>query len=558
MPLVEELQKELKIPELLSRILVSRGIKSVDDAQRFLFPRLEHLSDPHLLPDIERAVSKTISAIVEGKRICLFADYDADGIASCALLTEFLRKLGIVTSFYIPTRTEGYGLNEKALRRIKDEGTDLVIALDLGSTNHREIEIARKVGLEVIVIDHHEIDKEIPKAHAVVNPKRKDSSFPTRELAACGVTFFFLIALRRELAKKGLLKDEINLRRMMDFVALGTIADMVPLVKDNRILVKFGLESMKGRPRTWVRSLINKNVITQERIDENAISYIVAPRINAPGRISNPEISLRFLIEEEEEKSQTLLDELNEANRKRQSIEDEVLSEIFETLEKEGIDERRALIFHNETWHIGVLGIVAQKLVEAFGRPAFVFTTVDGILRGSARGVDGMDLFSLVSCLSGYLLKFGGHSHACGISLLKENLDRFSREVESILCQKIIERAPSDFDLEVDFDEFNMENILSLDLLSPFGIGNPRPKFLVRPVEVVESLSRLKVIDRKRRVWYGFFKGQEQDLKGNVAGLIVTPELRDELGEKFVYLLVKGVIREEKEGSKWTRTHLGS
>lgn len=546
MSILEELQRELGIPKLLSRILLSRGIDSLEKAQNFLFPKLENLSDPFSLPDIEKALFITIRAIREKKKICLFADYDADGITSCALLLEFLRNLGIDPCFYIPTRMEGYGLSESAVRKLREEGVDLIIGLDLGSTNYNEIELAKSLGMEVVVLDHHEVQGELPKADAIVNPKRKDSRFPTRELAACGVCFFFLIALRRELSRRGLLNREVNLKRMMDIVALGTIADQVPLVDDNRILVKFGIENMRRRPRTWLKSLLKKGVISQEKLDENTLSFIVGPRINAPGRVSDPTLSLRFLVEDDEEKSISLLIGLNEANQKRQAIEEGIIAEISEILRTEDLVERRALIFHNESWHVGVLGIVAQRVVETVRKPTFVLTTVNGVLRGSARGVEGMDLYGLISSHSRHLLKFGGHKYACGISLLRENLKRFSEEVESTLSSYTFKSTDSSYDVEADFDELDRVNVESLNLLSPFGTGNPRPRILLYPAQVIESLGRLKIIDGRRRVWYGSLKGQTYSLDDKVHGLIVTPELREELGETFVHLFVKGIISKEE------------
>ncbi len=288
-PVVAALVEGLNLPHLVARVLATRGIKTCDDGMRFLYPRIEHLSDPFLLPDMEAAVTAVADALKSGRKIGLFGDYDADGVTSTALMVNFLGELGVKPEVYLPARSEGYGLNAGAIETLREKGVELLICLDCGSSNAAEIEMARDLGMETVVLDHHEVAEPHPRARALVNPKRKDALFPTRELAACGVTFFFLIALRRTLDRQGLLKRPINLKRQLDLVTVGTVADMVPLTGDNRVLVKFGMEMMQRQPKEWLKSFFRQNLIFSQRLDGYALSFIIIPRINAAGRVCAPD-----------------------------------------------------------------------------------------------------------------------------------------------------------------------------------------------------------------------------------------------------------------------------
>ncbi len=288
--------------------------------------------------------------------------------------------------------------------------------------------------MEVVVIDHHETADPLPAAAALVNPKRKDAVFPTRELAACGVAFFFLIALRRAMDAGGLLAAPVNLKRQLDLVALGTVADMVPLTGDNRVLVKFGMEMMQKQPRAWLKSFFRQNMIYRQRLDDYALSFIIIPRINAAGRVSDPKAALEFLIASGEEECDRLLSGLNTANRTRQDMEEAVIGEAMAMMEADGTADRLSLVLFKEDWPIGVIGIAAQKLAEGCGKPCIIFTRVDGTWKGSAQGVAGLDLYGTVSTLSGLLLKFGGHRYACGLSMRDEELHRFPGAFEEAVA----------------------------------------------------------------------------------------------------------------------------
>ncbi|MGD0232411.1 MAG: single-stranded-DNA-specific exonuclease RecJ, partial [Syntrophorhabdales bacterium] len=413
-PVVAELEHGLNLPHLVARILSTRGIRTAEDGERFLYPRLEHLSDPFLLPDMESAVNAVVEAIRSGKRIGLFGDYDADGVTSTALMVNFLKHLDVPAEVYLPAREEGYGLNPQAVRALRQKGVELLVCLDCGSSNGAEIKLALDLGMETVVLDHHEMGDPHPGAQAIVNPKRKDALFPTRELAACGVTFFFLVALRRIMDRQGLLKAPVNLKRELDLVTIGTVADMVPLTGDNRVLVKFGMEMMEKEPRAWLRSFFRQNMIYRQRPDGYALSFIIIPRINAAGRVSDPLAALEFLLATEDEDCDRLLSALNTANKERQGREGAIIQEAIGMMEDKGLSENHSLVLHKEDWPVGVIGIAAQKLAESYGKPCIIFTRVDGTWKGSARGVPGLDLYGTVRTLSSLLVKFGGHKYACG------------------------------------------------------------------------------------------------------------------------------------------------
>ncbi len=544
--IIRSIRDGLGIPDLFARILVSRGIASPEEAESFLYPVLDDLSDPFLMPDIQKGAERLITAIIKREDICLYGDYDADGITSTALIVNYLKYFESRPEIVIPKREDGYGLNIDAVKKISAKGIKLLICVDCGSSDVDEIDLANSLGLDVVVIDHHELPQKLPKAYALINPKRKDSRFPEKELAACGVTFFFLWALRRIMHNNGLLKVKINLKRELDIVALGTMADMVPLTGDNRILVKFGMDVMRKSPRLWLKSLIANKVIPKRGIDENTLNFVIIPRINATGRVSDPKISLDYLTCKDEAKTDHLLKELNDANTKRRRFGEETLKEIVDSINKNGFSEKKSLVFYNDNWHIGVIGIVAQKLLEIFGKPAFVITNANGVYRGSGRGGDGLDLHDTLSSLSPLLLRYGGHKYACGISLSRENLDAFKEAFEkNINYIEGTRQKTLHADARANFNELTIDFMEFAELLSPFGVGNRQPFLLLRPssIEPVKN-GRIKIIDDNKRTWYGYNQSRVTVPKSEKVSVIVSPVLREEMGERFVHFNLKGFVEE--------------
>lgn len=544
---VRLLQKHLGSPALFAEILLKRGISDPAHAEAFLNPRLGHLSDPFAIPDMEKGVDRTIRAITGEERIALLADYDADGITSAALLLNFLRMMGREPLIHIPRREEGYGPNAPALENLAAQGASLLICLDCGSSNYEEISLARERGMDVVVIDHHEVSTIMPKAEALINPKRPDSSFPTRDLAACGVTFFFLMALRRTAFRLGLLKGNINLKRELDLVTVGTVADMVPLVKDNRILVRFGLEVMKKKPRTWLRTFVKKHPVLNGNLAGYGLGFVIIPRINAMGRVSDPAVALQFLLSEDKELSANLLETLQATNKKRQQIEESILNEALGQLAKQDVDNLSSIVLYKEDWPIGVIGIAAQRLAEMFKKPAVVITKVHGAWKGSARGAEGIDLHHAIGSVSSLLIRYGGHRHACGLSILEENLERFQAEFDRVVRDgRIVASRTTNSDAALSFDDLTKELVEWLERLHPFGIGNPRPSFLLSPSSVCVLKDRfIRVTDETNRYWYGNLQRQAQIPEASQYQMVASPVIRQDMGETFIHLQIRDIFPAE-------------
>lgn len=536
--------EDLGIPELIAKILLARNIKNPDDARQFLKPRLEDLSEPFLMPDMEKGVERVISALARKETICLYGDYDADGVTSVVLMLNFFKHIGIQPITYIPTRQEGYGLHRSAIEMFREKKVALLISLDCGSSNVEEVKLAKECGIDVVIIDHHEMGPNTPPACAIINPKRKESRFPTRDLAACGVTFFFLLALRRTMHARSLLNKTVNLKKELDIVTVGTIGDMVPLTGDNRIMVKHGMDLMNKQPKTWLKTMHKNRAITKGIIDEFTLGFIIVPRINAAGRVSKPENSLNFLTAEDDFLAASYLKGLEDANRHRQRIEEQIVREIVAELKKDSLAGKNSIVVFNEKWHVGVLGIVAQKLVEMFKKPAIVITKLNDIWKGSGRGVAGIDLFETISSLSPMLLKYGGHRFACGISLSEENLVSFADAFEKNIayCNDVKERKEIVCDAEAEFDELTTELMEYMAQLSPFGVGNPRPNIslMAAGIELLKY-GRVKIMDKNKRAWYGYMSADQRVPRSDTLYCIASPVLKMEMGERFINLNIKEI-----------------
>ncbi len=540
---VRNITETLGLPPLLARILVSRGIDEPRAAETFLYPRLESLSDPFLIPDMEKGVERVIASIRNEENICIYGDYDADGVTATALLSNFLTTLERPHCTYLPKREEGYGLNVQAIDALRDQGVTLIVCVDCGSTNVDEVKRAAELGMDTVIIDHHEMGPVRPPAIAVINPKQKNSLFPTRDLAACGVVFFFLVALRRIMARIGLMERPINLKKELDLVAVGSIGDMVPLAKDNRILVRYGFDVMQKRPRTWLRTFLRQNTFRSGKINEYALNFLVVPRINATGRMSEPEKSFLFLTCCDELESDRLYLELQGANRRRQKIEEQILNEALSIIEKEEMAEKRALLLFREDWHAGVIGIVAQRLVETFGKPAIVIAEVDGLCKGSGRGGQGVDLHATIAQLSHLLVRFGGHKFACGVSLRKENIEAFREAFEAniVHISSPAKKAPL-ADAEAEFSELTGEFMEAMELLGPFGMGNPRPVVRMSPATIFSTRGYRRIIDSTNRTWGATFPPRTVFPENVPVTVLASPIVREQRGERFIHLNVKEVI----------------
>ncbi len=478
--------RALGIHPLVATVLRNRGLDDYQAIAEFLDPSVDRLHDPFLLPDMEAAVRRSLAALRSGQSILVHGDYDVDGITATALLCRFLDRLGADVSYFIPHRIrDTYGLNAEVLAQAAAEGISLVIAVDCGITDHLAIRAATERGIDVIVIDHHEPGPQLPQATAVVNAKRRDAVYPEHDLAAVGLAFKFASALCQRLG----IRQQAVQRAYLDLVALGTIADVVPLTGENRILARTGLELLSRTRKVGLQALM-RICSLDGALRASDVSFRLAPRLNAVGRMGDASDGLELLLTTDEEEAQRLALHLDTVNRDRQREQDSVLSEAVRQVEEElDLERTPVIVMASEGWHVGVLGIVAAKLVERYGRPAVLLTSEEGIARGSARSIAGFDISAAFEECSDLLLRHGGHAMAAGLALEVANLQQF-RECLNALARRwlrpdqCVPQLP--IDAEVRLFEIDGELVEDLARLEPFGHGNPQPRFMSRRVEIIE------------------------------------------------------------------------
>ena len=488
---IEEIKSKYKVNQLLATILANRNILKEEDIRLFLNPTRNDFYNPFLITDMDIAVNRIIKAIENKENITIYGDYDVDGITSITVLKSFLNDIGVETNTYIPNRLiEGYGLNKEAIDKISKKGCNLMITVDCGISAIEEIEYANSLGIETIITDHHEAGNEIPKAIAVIDNKRKDSKYPFRELAGVGVVFKLIQAIGITLK----LKEESYLK-YLDIVCIGTISDIVPLVDENRVIAKLGLLLVAQTKNIGLRSIINSS--GYNKIDSNTISFGVAPRINACGRMGKAEEALELFLSKDKNEVNELTNKLNEHNRKRQETEKAIFENALEKIKAEHLDENKAIIVGGENWHHGVIGIVSSKITEMYFKPSILLSfEEDGIGKGSGRSIPGVDLHEALMKCSDTIEKFGGHSMAVGITVKKDNLEKFKKEFEQIATQsKIDEIIPIiNIDAKVDLSDIDKEMVESLKQLEPFGEANKMPVFAFKNLKIdsIRALSEGK------------------------------------------------------------------
>ena len=488
---VEKISKKYNINELLATILINRNIVDEEDIRLFLEPTRADFHDPFLITDMEKAVNRIIKAINNQEKVIIYGDYDVDGITSITVLKSFLKDRGLEASSYIPNRlNEGYGLNKSAIDKIVNNKYELMITVDCGISGIEEIEYANSLGIETIVTDHHEAGNELPKALAVIDNKRKDSKYPFRELAGVGVVFKLIQAIGIKLG----LKEEEYLK-YLDIVCVGTISDIVPLIDENRVITKLGLMLIKQTKNIGLKSIINSS--GYKKIDSNTISFGVAPRINACGRMGIAEEALELLLSKNINEANELTQKLNEHNRIRQETEKSIFESAVSQIEEQQLNNNNSIILGGENWHHGVIGIVSSKITEMYFKPSILLSfEEDGIGKGSGRSIPGFDLHEALMKCSDTIDKFGGHSMAVGITIKKENFNEFKKEFEKIATQSHIEEIVPviNIDAKIDFNDINKNIVESLKQLEPFGEGNKMPIFAFKNLKIdsIRALSEGK------------------------------------------------------------------
>ena len=497
---VEELQEKYKLNRLLSTLLTNRGITEEAEITKFLNPKRSDFYDPFGMPDMEKAVERILKAIKDKEQIIIYGDYDVDGITSVTVLKSFLEERGIQVNVYIPNRLEeGYGLNKPAIDEIAKNNYNLMITVDCGISGIEEIEYANSLGLETIVTDHHEVGDKLPNALAVVDAKRKDNRYPCRDLAGVGVVFKLIQAIG---IKLGL--EEKEYLKYLDIVCVGTISDIVPLTDENRVIVKLGLKLVEQTKNLGLKEILQS--CGYSKINSTTISFGVAPRINACGRMGHQEEALNLLLSKEENEVKKLTQKINEYNKTRQEIEKNIYNEAVEQIEKEGLDTKNTIVVSGKGWHHGVIGIVSSKITELYFKPSILLCEEDGECKGSGRSIPGFDLHEALMECNDTIDKFGGHAMAVGINIKKEKVEEFKEEFEKIAKEKEVDKIIPilNLDAEIKLDDVNKEMVDSLKELEPFGEANKMPIFAFRNLKIdsIRSLSegkhlRLSVKDNK-------------------------------------------------------------
>ena len=477
---IEELQEKYKINKLLATILSNRGIVKEEQIERFLKPKRNDFYDPYGMPDMKITVDRIIKAIENQEKTIIYGDYDVDGITSVTVLKSFLEERGLDVGVYIPNRLdEGYGLNKIAVEKIAQEGYTLMITVDCGISAIEEVKYANELGIETLITDHHEPGEELPKALAVVDAKRKDNTYQCRNLAGVGVVFKLIqaISIRLGLEEKEYLK-------YLDIVCIGTISDIVPLTDENRVIVKLGLKLVQQTKNLGLRSILQAT--GYNKIDSIAISFGVAPRINACGRMGHQEEALNLFLSKDVNEVNELTQKLNAYNKERQEIEKNIFADAVEQINTNNLQEKNTIVLMGKNWHHGVIGIVSSKITEMYFKPSILLCEEGDIGKGSGRSIPGFDLYEALTKCQKSVDRFGGHAMAIGITIKKDKLEELKNEFEEIAQENHIEEIVPilKIDSQINLDEINKEMVESLKELEPFGEENKTPLFLFKNLKI--------------------------------------------------------------------------
>jgi len=470
---IAKLSKTLNVPDAISSLLLQRGIADFESAKLFFRPDWSQLHDPFLMKDMNKAVDRILLAMNTNEKIMIFGDYDVDGTTSVALLTDYLKNKIFYIKPYIPDRySEGYGISKKGIEVAKEEGISLIIALDCGIKAFQEIHYAKELGIDFIVCDHHLPEKSIPNAVAVLDPKRYDCKYPFKELCGCGIGFKLIQALQTKLK---LPKNELIM--YSDLVATAIAADIVPLVGENRVLTFIGLKKLQSDPRLGFKILTNQ---LRKPLKVTDLVFVLAPRINAAGRMDKGLNAVKLMLSIEKQEAVSIARKIEFHNKERRYTEELITKEAFQQIKLEGTVNNCSSIVYNPSWHKGVIGIVASRLIEKYYRPSIVLTKSGDLLTGSARSVSGFDIYKALEACKENLIKFGGHKYAAGLTLKIEQLSKFKLSFEKYAKENISPecKIPSmEYDLDIKFNDISQKLLRIINQMAPFGPKNMRPVF---------------------------------------------------------------------------------
>ncbi len=553
------LADSLNVSHALAILLIQRGITNFFEAKSFFRPSLDSIHDPNLMNGMIEASHRVIAAMTNNEKICVYGDYDVDGTCSAALMYLFLKELGANVRTYIPNRlTEGYGMSTQSIDYLKEQGIKLIISVDCGITAVDEIDHANTLGIDTVVCDHHQPKEQLPKAYAILDPIKPGCYYPFKHLSGAGVAFKLAWAIGDRIGKK-----EMALK-YLDLVALAGAADIVPLVDENRILVKEGLALINSNPRPGVAELIKCARMEPGTLTAGQIVFTIAPRVNAVGRLGDANRAVELFTTDDPSKAFELAQVLENENIKRRTIDEATFSHAMDIVESSvDFDVDFGIVLHDNDWHPGVIGIVASRLVEKFHRPTVMLTTIDGVAKGSARSIPGFNIYEALQSCEDLLLQFGGHEAAAGLAVDLEKLDQFRNRFNSILknCMKEEDILPElSVDVKISFSEISPKFIRILDQFAPFGPGNMRPVFLSEGVALVypprivgtnhivtsfKQNGNEKVFDA-----IGFNLGHfadKIDKDKNLVDIVYTIETVTKDGKAFPQIRIKDMQVKEKE-----------
>lgn len=547
---ISELSEKLKLPAAIACVLVNRGIDTEEAARIFLGKSIAGVHHPFDLKDAQKAAERIKDALEKREKIVIYGDYDVDGITSTAILYQFLSDQGAEVDFYIPNRSdEGYGINMLALQKIKKDGAKLLVTVDCGITAVGEVEFAKAIGLDVIITDHHTCKEELPKAYALVNPKQPDCTYPFQDLAGVGVAFKLILALALTLGYSA--REYYD--RYIDIVAVGTVADVVSLTDENRIFVASGLKKIQNTQNKGLKALFQTAGIAEKPINAGMISFTVAPRINAAGRVGSAQLAVELLVTKSQERAQEIAQILEEENHERQQTELSILKDALEMIaDMEDADKKKVYVLAKKDWHHGVIGIVASRIVDRFYKPAILISLKDNIGKGSGRSVKGFNLFDALTHCSDLLLKYGGHELAAGLGLNYADIDAFDKAInayaEDVL--KTVDLTPCiHIDTQLQAADLTLAAAQAISILEPFGMGNPQPVFALNGVTLTAARTlsdgkhcKLSVTKNGKPFdFLGFGMGAmaEQFHMGEKLDIAFTMGINVFRGEKNLQLIIK-------------------
>ncbi len=548
---VKSLADSLKISEILARVLILRDIKTFQDAKNYFRPTLDTLHDPFLMNGMEEATYRVINALTENQLITVYGDYDVDGTCSTALLYLFLKNLGANVDYYIPQRlSEGYGLSKTGFDYIHGKGASLVITVDCGITAVKEAEYANSLGMDLIICDHHQPKNILPDAVAVLDPIKPGCNYPFKYLSGAGVAFKLAQGVSERIGK-----NELPFK-LLDLVALAGAADIVPLIGENRILVKAGIESINNNPRPGIKALIESSKMPPGNLSSGQIVFTIAPRINAAGRMGDAKRAVDLFVTDDFENAKKFASVLENENYERRKIDETTLNDAMELVENEvNLDVDIPIVLHQDEWHPGVIGIVASRLVEKYYRPTIMLTTMDGVAKGSARSISNFNIYNALEKCKDVLLQFGGHKAAAGLELEIDKITEFKKQFNKIVKESLTEEEllpELNIDSKLKFSEITPKFLRILEQFTPYGPKNMRPVFLAEKVQAafpprIVGKNHLLVSfkqDGENKVFdaIGFGLGDKLDIVNdsrNLLNIVFTIDKTTKNGNTFPQLRIK-------------------